>query len=44
MKINEDSVPQGGTAEQGIAEQEAPGMEAKSQELVEKGTEVYAKA
>jgi phosphomethylpyrimidine synthase len=34
-----------GTAEQGIAEEEAlkKGMEAKSKEFVEKGAEVYAK-
>ena len=31
-------------AEQGLAEEEAPGMEAKSKEFVEKGAEVYAKA
>ena len=31
-------------AEQGIAEEEAPGMKAKSMEFVEKGAEVYAKA
>jgi hypothetical protein len=36
MKTTEDSVTQSGTAEQGIAEEEAPGMEAKSKELVEK--------
>jgi phosphomethylpyrimidine synthase len=29
--------------EQGIAEEEALGMEAKSKEFVEKGAEVYAK-
>jgi phosphomethylpyrimidine synthase len=31
-------------AGQGIAEEEAPGMKAKSREFVEKGAEVYAKA
>ena len=46
MKITEDSVPHCGTAEQGIAEEEAlkKGMEAKSKEFVEKGAEVYTKA
>ena len=46
MKITEDFVPQGGAAEQGIAEEEAlkQGMAAKSKEFVEKGAEVYAKA
>jgi len=46
MKTAEDSVPHCGTAEQGIAEEEAlkKGMEAKSKEFVEKGAEVYAKA
>ncbi|HUB86702.1 MAG TPA: hypothetical protein VMB22_02330 [Verrucomicrobiae bacterium] len=46
MKITEDSVPHCGTAEQGIAEEEAlkKGMEEKSKEFVEKGAEVYAKA
>ena len=45
MKTAEDSVPHYGTAEQGIAEEEAlkKGMEAKSKEFVEKGAEVYAK-
>jgi phosphomethylpyrimidine synthase len=46
MKITED-VPsrRRGTAEQGIAEEEAlkKGMEDKSRESVEKGAEVYAK-
>jgi hypothetical protein len=42
MKITEDFVPQSGTAEQGIAEEEAlkNGMEAKSKEFVEKDAEV----
>ena len=40
MKITETKY----AAEQGIAEEEAPGMEAKSNEFVEKGAEVYAKA
>ena len=42
----ENSVPHRGTAEQGIAEEEAlkKGMEEKSREFVEKGAEVYAKA
>jgi hypothetical protein len=31
-------------AEQGIAEEEVPGTEAKSREFVKKGAEVYAKA
>ena len=31
-------------AEQGITEEEAPGREAKSKKLVEKGAKVYAKA
>ena len=46
MKITEDSVPHCGTAEQGIAEEEAlkQGMAAKSKEFVEKGNEIYAKA
>jgi phosphomethylpyrimidine synthase len=47
MKITEDVRPaRCGTAEQGIAEEEAlkRGMEAKSKEFVEKGAEVYAKA
>jgi hypothetical protein len=44
MKITEDFVPQSGTTEQGIVEEEAPGMEAKSKEFVEKDAEVYAKA
>jgi phosphomethylpyrimidine synthase len=43
MKITEDSAPQSWTAKQGIAEEEAPGMEAKPKEFVEKGAEVYAK-
>jgi phosphomethylpyrimidine synthase len=45
MKITEGSVPHCGTAEPGIAEEEAlkKGMEAKSKEFVEKGAEVYAK-
>ena len=40
------SVPQRGTAEQGIAEEEAlkKGMEEKSKEFAEKGSELYAKA
>lgn len=29
---------------QGITEEEAPGMKAKSKEFVEKGAEVYAKS
>jgi phosphomethylpyrimidine synthase len=43
MKITEDVRKY--AAEQGIAEEEAltKGMEAKSQEFVEKGAEVYAK-
>jgi phosphomethylpyrimidine synthase len=46
MKITEGSVPHCGTAEQGIAEEEAlkRGMEAKSKEFAEKGNELYAKA
>jgi phosphomethylpyrimidine synthase len=47
MKIIENIRPACcGTAEQGIAEEEAlkKGMEAKSKEFVEKGAEVYAKA
>ena len=46
MKITQDPVPHCGTAEQGIAEEEAlkKGMEEKSKEFVEKGAEVYAKA
>ena len=46
MKITEDSIPQSGTAEQGIAEAEAlkKDMEAKSEEFVKKGAKVYAKA
>ena len=46
MKTAEDSVPHCGTAELGIAEDEAlkKGMEAKSKEFVEKGAEVYSKA
>jgi phosphomethylpyrimidine synthase len=46
MNITEDSVPQSGTAEQGIAEEEAlnKGMEAKPKEFVKKGAEVYAEA
>ena len=47
MKITEDVRPvRCGTAEQGIAEEEALrlGMEAESKEFVEKGAEVYAKA
>ena len=43
MKIIEDSVPQSAAIEQGIAEEEAPGMEAKSKEFAEKGSEVHAK-
>jgi len=46
MKSTEDSVPQSGTAEQGIVEEEAlkKGLEAQSKEFVEKGAAVYAKA
>ena len=42
MKITENSIPHCGTAEQGIAEEEAlkKGMEAKSKEFLEKGSEV----
>ena len=42
MKITEDSVPYCGTADQGIAEEEAlkKGMEAKSKEFVEKSSSV----
>ncbi len=42
MKITENSVPHCGTAGQGIAEEEAlkKGMEAKSKEFLEKGSEV----
>ena len=46
MKIAEDVRPAtGGTAGQGIAEEEAlkKGMEETSKEFVEKGAEVYAK-
>jgi phosphomethylpyrimidine synthase len=46
MKIAEDVRPvRCGTAEQGIAEEEAlkKGMEEKSREFVKKGAEVYAK-
>jgi phosphomethylpyrimidine synthase len=47
MKIIEDIRPACcGTAEQGIAEEEAlkKGMEEKSRQFVEKGAEIYAKA
>jgi phosphomethylpyrimidine synthase len=47
MKITEDvRSGNGGTAELGIAEEEAlkKGMEAKSKEFAEIGVEVYAKA
>jgi phosphomethylpyrimidine synthase len=46
MKITEDSVPHCGTAEQGIAEEEAlkKGMEEKSRQFVETEAEIYAKA
>jgi phosphomethylpyrimidine synthase len=46
MKITEDSIPQCGTAEQGIAGEEAlkKGMEEKSKEFVEKGADVYVKS
>ena len=46
MRISEGVPPRnGGTAEQGIAEEEAlkKGMEEKSMEFVENGAEVYAK-
>ena len=45
MKITEDSIPQSGTAEQGIAEEEArkKGMEAKSKEFVEKGARRFTR-
>ncbi len=45
MKITEASVPHCGTAEQGIAEEEAikKGLEEKSRQFVEKGSEIYAK-
>ena len=46
--MNAEDFPSGrrGTAEQGIAEEEAlkKRMEAKSKEFVEKGAEVYGKA
>ena len=42
MKITEDV--RKNAAEQGLPEEEALGMEAKSKEFVEKGAEVYAKA
>ena len=42
MKITEDVRKY--AAEQGIAEEKAPGMEAKSEEFSEKGAELYAKA
>jgi hypothetical protein len=40
------SVPLSGTAEQGIAEEEAlkKGMQEKSKGFVEKGSEIYAQA
>lgn len=41
MNPTEDARPY--AAEQGLAEEEAPGMEAKSKEFVEKGAEVYGK-
>ena len=42
MKITEDAVPHCGTAEQGIAEEEAlkKGMEEKSRQFAEKGAEI----
>jgi phosphomethylpyrimidine synthase len=45
MKITEDAVPHCGTAEQGLAEEQAlkAGMEQKAREFVEKGAEIYAK-
>jgi phosphomethylpyrimidine synthase len=45
MKTAEDSVPHCGTAEQGMAEEQAlkAGMEQKAREFVEKGSEIYAK-
>ena len=42
MNPTEDVHPY--AAEQGIAEEEALGMEATSKEFVEKGAEIYAKA
>lgn len=45
MKITEDMHLACGTAEQGIAEEEAlkKGMEEKSKEFTDKGSEPYAK-
>jgi hypothetical protein len=42
--VNEDFIPIGGTAGQGVSEEEAlkRGTEAKSKAFVEKGAEVYA--
>jgi phosphomethylpyrimidine synthase len=42
VKIAEDAVPHCGTAEQGIAEEEAlkKGLEEKSRQFVEKGAEI----
>ena len=46
MKITENSDPHCGTAEQGIADEDAlkKGMEEKSREFVDQGSELYAKA
>ena len=46
FRVYQASVPHCGTAEQGIAEEEAlkKGLEAKSKEFVAKGAEVYSQA